>query len=427
MLTGMSDSTDNFATQGESPSDPGGYVIVGASLAGARAAGALRRGGFEGRIVLIGEEAHLPYERPGLSKDYLQGKSSLADLLVESGDYLSENQVDFLAAMEVTSIDRGAGEVECGDATRIPFERLLLATGSEARTLEIPGADLPGVLSLRTLEDADRLRAKLSGGPRRLVIVGGGWIGCEVAASAQELGAEVAMVFPDQYPLQSVLGEQVGKAFRDLHLSHDVQLHPGETVESILGQTRAEGVRTASGTTIEGDLVVVAVGARPRDDLARAAGLEVDDGVVVDQYLRTSDERIFAAGDIANAWHPTLGQRVRVEHWATARNQGPAAAANMLGKAEPYTDLPFFFSDQWDLGMEYRGLANEFDDVVLRGDPSSGEYLAFWLRDGRVVAAMNVNIWDAGDDLEALITTGATPDPEALADPNTELASLLQK
>lgn len=421
----MDDPTDNFASRGRPAPEQGAYVIVGASLAGARAAGALRRGGFEGRIVLIGAETHLPYERPELSKGYLQGKTSLADLLVESGDYLSENQVEFVAATEVTAIDRDAGEVVCGDATRIPFERLLLATGSEPRMLDIPGVDLPGVLTLRTLEDADRLRARLTGREIRLVVVGGGWIGCEVAASARELGAEVAMVLPEQYPLRNVLGDEVGRAFSALHTAHGVRLYPGESVAAILGQSRAEGVRTQSGTTIEGDLVVIAVGARPRDDLARAAGLEVDNGVVVDEYLRTSDERIFAAGDIANAWHPVLGQRVRVEHWATARNQGPAAAANMLGRGEPYTDLPFFFSDQWDLGIEYRGLATQDDDVVLRGDPGSGEYLAFWLREGRVVAAMNANIWDAGDDLEALITSGATPDPEALADPNIELSSLL--
>lgn len=399
------------------------FVVVGASLAGARAAVALRDGGFDGRVVLIGEEAHLPYERPELSKHYLLGERQLGDLLVHPPSAYAAHGVELLTSTTVTGIDRAGRRVLLADGPPIRFDRLLLATGSVPRRLDIPGADLPGVVTLRTVSDADDLREAIPSAGR-VVVVGAGWIGCEVAASARTLGAQVAIVAPEVLPLERVLGPEVGVVLRDLHVERGVELHLGREVTSIVGTDRASGVRTSGGEVIEGDLVVVGVGAVPRDDLARQAGLAVHNGVVVDEFLQSSDLRILAAGDIANAWHPELGLRLRVEHWANARNQGPAAAATMLGQRTPYTALPFFYSDQYDFGMEYRGHAPGWDRVVLRGDPATREFIAFWMLGRRVVAAMNANIWDQGEALEALIRSRATPDVRLLADPAVDIADL---
>ena len=259
----------------------------------------------------------------------------------------------------------------------------------------------------------------------QVVVVGAGWIGCEVAACARMLGAEVTMLTPDPFPLVRVLGPEVGAVFADLHAEHGVDLLVGTGVEEVVGTDRAQGVRTTDGETIAGDLIVIGVGAVPRDELAREAGLAVDNGILVDEFLTTSDPRIFAAGDVANAWHPLLGARLRVEHWDNAIKQGLAVAGTMLGTPTAFTQLPFFYSDQYEFGMEYRGHATTWDQVVFRGDPASREFLAFWLHQGRVLAAMNANIWDQGDALDALLRSGATPSPEHLADPTVDLAGLV--
>ena len=276
---------------------------------------------------------------------------------------------------------------------------------------------------LRSVEDADRLRQVLS--PKaQVVVIGAGWIGAEVAASARQLGAAVSMVELYGVPLERVLGAEVGAIYRDLHAAHGVDLHFGVGVEAITGTKSVKSVRLSDGTVLPASAVVVGVGVAPRTELAEAAGLAVDNGVVVDEHLQTSAPGIFAAGDVANAHHPRYGTRIRLEHWSAALNQGPAAARSMLGHDVVYDRTPYFFSDQYDLGMEYRGWAPVFDQVVFRGDPSSGAFLCFWLRESRVAAAMNANIWDAGDAIEALLRADRPIDTASLADPDSDLADL---
>ncbi len=399
------------------------FVIVGAAMAGGKAAETLRSEGFDGRIVLLGDEPVRPYERPPLSKDYLRRESDFDAAALEPADFYDINNIELRTSTSVTAIDPGASEVELGAGERLSYDRLLFTTGARPRVLSVPGADLPGVRYLRTVADSDALyQAITTSGP--VVVIGAGWIGAEVAASARQLGADVAMIEVMSVPLERVLGTEVGTIYRDLHAAHGVQLHLGVGVDSIAGAGRAEEVRLTDGTVVPAGTVVVGVGVEPRTDLAEAAGLELDNGVVTDEYLATSTAGIFAAGDVANVFYPFYGARIRLEHWSAALNQGPTAAKNMLGQATAYDRIPYFFSDQYDLGMEYRGWAPTFDGVVFRGDPSGGEFIAFWMRDATVVAAMNANIWDQGDAIEALLRAGRPVDPARLADPGVDLASL---
>jgi len=399
------------------------FVIVGASLAGAKAAETLRTEGFDGRVVLIGEETQRPYERPMLSKEYLRGDKPAAKLYVHDEDFYAEHDIELLTGTRVASVDPGAHEVTLQDGSRLPYSRLLLSTGAASRRLPLPGSDLPGVRYLREMGDSDALRAAITAA-RRVVVVGAGWIGSEVAASARQLGAEVAIVAPDAVPLERVLGPEVGGIYRDLHAEHGIDLHLSTQIEAIVGGAAAQGVRTTDGSVIEGDLVVVGVGASPRDELARDAGLTIENGIVVDEFLRTSAPDVFAAGDVAATWNPMYNKRIRMEHWANALNQGQAAARNMLGQDAAYTKLPYFYSDQYDLGMEYNGYASDWDRVVVRGDASRREFLAFWLKDGRVLAGMNANVWDQGDGIKALVRGGDTVDANRLGDPSVPLADL---
>lgn len=324
----------------------------------------------------------------------------------------------------MTALDPGAHEVVLDGGERLGYDRLLLATGASSRRFPVAGADLPGVAYLRQMGESDDLRTAIQGASR-VVVVGAGWIGSEVAACARMLGAEVSMIAPEAVPLERVLGPEVGAVYRDLHADKGVDLHLSTGVDRIEGTDAATGVRTSDGTLVEGDLVVVGIGAAPRDELARAAGLEVDNGVLTDEHLRTSDPDIYAAGDVANAMHPFYGKRIRVEHWANALNQGPAAARNMLGAGTAYSRVPYFYSDQYDFGMEYNGYATEWDRVVFRGDPASREFLAFWVRDGQVLAGLNANIWDQADGIKALVRSGARVDTDRLADPSVDLGDLL--
>ena len=303
------------------------------------------------------------------------------------------------------------------------YSRLLLSTGAVPRLLPLPGSDLPGVLYLRTMGDSAALRSAISAASR-VVVLGAGWIGSEVAASARQAGAEVTIVAPDSIPLERVLGRQVGGIYGDLHAAHGVDLRLSTRIEAIVGNGAAAGVRITDGSVIEGDLVVVGIGASPRDELARDAGLTCENGIAVDKFLRTSAPDVFAAGDVAATWNTRYNKRIRVEHWANAPNQGPVAALNMLGQDTAYSKVPYFYSDQYDLGMEYNGYATEWDRVVLRGDPARAEFLAFWLRDGRVLAGMNANIWDQGNDIKALVHGDSTVDPDKLADQSIPLADL---
>lgn len=399
------------------------FVIVGASLAGAKAAETLRAEGFDGRVVLVGEESVRPYERPPLSKEYLRAEKEFNDAAVHPAAYYDEHDIEVRQSTLVTAIDPADHEITLASGERLGYDRLLLATGAFPRRLTVPGSDLPGVFYLRSLTDADALHQALLTKPQ-VVVVGAGWIGAEVAASARQLGAEVAMVEVASLPLERVLGPEVGAVYRDLHADHGVDLHFGVGVDAFDGSGSVEQVRLSDGTVLTAQMVVVGVGVAPRVELAERAGLALNNGVVVDEYLRTSDPAIYAAGDVANAFHPRYGTHIRLEHWSAALHQGPAAARNMLGLPTPYDRIPYFFSDQYDLGMEYRGWAPRFDEVVFRGDPKAGAFIAFWLVQGKVAAAMNANVWDAGDALEALLAADRGVDATRLTDTGVDLGSL---
>lgn len=403
------------------------FVIVGGGLAGATAAETLRNDGFDGRIVLFGEERQPPYLRPPLSKEYLRGESELANVFVRPEGWYAERRIELRTSTRVTDMEPRRPQVVLDDGRRVPFARLLLATGARPRRLEIPGSDLAGVHYLRSLDDADTIRATVAR-TDRAVVIGGGWIGAEVAASLRQQGLPVALVAPGSVPLERVLGTEVGAVYRDLHAAHGVELVMHQRVVAFRGRTAVEAVETADGTRIRTDLVVVGVGAQPRMELARGAGLDVGDGILVNEYLESSVSGIFAAGDVAAAWHPLLGTRLRVEHWDNAKRQGRAAARNMLGLAEPYLRIPYFYSDQYELGMEYAGHAVTWDRVVFRGEPASGAFLAFWLQEGRVVAGMNANLWGVNDAIAALVRTRQQVAIERLVDaavPLDDLEALL--
>lgn len=402
------------------------FVIIGASLAGAKAAEELRTQGFDGRVVLIGSEPERPYERPPLTKDYLRGESERDAAYVHPEAFYAEQQIELETGVTATAIDPGASRVTLDDGRELGFDRLLLATGAEPRRIPVPGADLDGVHELRTLADCDALRGRLDGGGS-VVVVGAGWIGSEFAASARQRGLDVTLVDPVTLPNERIFGPEIGGFYRDVHAGHGIDLALGDGVDAFLGDGAVERVRTTSGRTIACDFAVVGVGVVPRVGLAKDAGLDVDNGILTDEHLRTSAPNVFAAGDVASAWHPFYGERVRVEHWSNALEQGPAAARGMLGQTTPYEHVPYFFSDQYDVGMEYSGYAPTWDEVVFRGDREGGEFVAFWLRDGRVAAGMNVNVWDVNEHVQALIRSRRTIDVAALTDTGTSLEELANR
>lgn len=398
-------------------------VIIGASLAGSKAAEELRKEGYDGRLVMFGDEGRLPYLRPPLSKEYLRGESQFDKALVHPLAWYEDQRIELNLATPVRAIDPATREVVLADGHRLAFDRLLIATGSSPRRLTIPGNDLPGVHHLRTVEDADAIR-DAAVGAHRVVVIGGGWIGAEVAASMRQLGLPVTLVAPGSVLLERVLGTEVGTVYRDLHAEHGVDLIMHQRAAVFRGTRRVESVETADGTRIEGDLVVVGVGSQPRTELAATAGLDVRVGILVDEHLETSVPGIFAAGDVTAAWHPLLGSHLRVEHWDNARRQGRTAARNMLGMAEPYLRIPYFYSDQYDLSMEYAGFASAWDRVVFRGEPAGREFVAFWLSDGRVVAGMNANVWKVNDAIAALVGSRGKVATERLSDPTVALEDL---
>ena len=399
-------------------------AIVGGGLGGARAAATLRKEGFDDRIVMLGEELELPYERPPLSKDYLRGTKGRAEFRVREADAWAADGVEVRTGTRVVALDLAARELALENGERLPFWRAILATGSVARPLPVPGGDLPGVFTLRTVEEADALRtAALAAGS--VAVVGGGWIGAEVSASLRQLGVEVTMVMSGALPLERVLGPQIGAVYRDLHLANGVRLLADARVEGVVGDDRAQGVRLADGRTVEAAVIVAGVGARPRDELARAAGLTVSDGVEVDELFRSSDPDVFAIGDVAAAWNPLLGERIRVEHWDTARRQGIAVAKSVLDRGVPYARAPYFYSDQFDLDVEYVGHPSHWDRLVFRGALESGAFCAFWLDGGRVVAGLNARMPGLSPAIATLVESRAAPDPGRLADPDVPLSALL--
>ncbi len=397
--------------------DPRTFVIVGAGLAGSKAAEALRTEGFDGRVVLFGAEPHRPYERPPLSKGYLQGSSGRDTVYVHAPDWYTDHQVELSLDTPVTAIDRPAREIEAGDGTRLHYDKLLLATGATPRRRPVPGAD--GVRCLRSLDDSDHLRSVFRAGAKA-VIIGGGWIGLETAAAARGAGAAVTVLERGELPLLHVLGPRVATVFADLHRDHGVDLRCRTTVAVIrpaAGDPSSAGaVLLTDGTELDADVIVAGIGVTPNVELARSCGLTVDNGVLVDRHLVTADNDILAAGDVANADHPLLRRRLRVEHWANALHQPVIAARTMLGQAADYDRLPYFFTDQYDLGMEYTGYTDDHDQVVIRGDTATREFIAFWMTDGRLTAAMNANVWDVTEPIQELIRSGAHVDAGRLAD-----------
>ena len=403
--------------------DDGTHVIVGAGLAGAKAAETLREGGA-GRVVLVGEEQERPYDRPPLSKEYLQGNADRDSVYLHPADWYAEHGVELRSGVRATAVDRDAHEVVLADGDRIGYRKLLLATGSSPRRLPVAGADLDGVHYLRRLGDSDAIAAAIRSSSR-IVVIGGGWIGLEVAAAARIADVAVTLVESAPLPLLRVLGPEIAEVFATLHREHGVDLRVDTDVAGIRGEGgRVTGVRLADGTGIDADAVVVGVGITPNTDLAEAAGLEVADGVVVDARHRTSDPDIHAAGDVASLWYPAFERHLRVEHWDNALHGGPAAARAMLGDDTEYDHLPYFFTDQYDLGMEYTGFVapGEYDEVVVRGELGTREFVAFWLAGGRVLAGMNVNIWDVTDPIARLVRAEESFDRRRHADPAVPLA-----
>jgi 3-phenylpropionate/trans-cinnamate dioxygenase ferredoxin reductase subunit len=399
------------------------FVIVGASLAGAKAAETLRAEGFDGRLVLIGAEHERPYERPPLSKDYLRGEVGREKVYVHDEAFYADHGVDLRLGRTTVSLDTSISQVEFDDGKRLRYDRLLLTTGAAPRRLSIPGETLDGVLYLRSVEDSDVLRERLDRGGS-VVVIGAGWIGVEVAASARQRGLEVTVIDPHRVPLERALGTDVGAIYRDLHTDHGVRMLLGTGVAAFEGDQAVERVRTSDGRELDCDFVVVGVGVQPRTQLALQGGLYVDDGILVNEHLQTSMPDVYAAGDVAMTHYPFYGARIRIEHWANALHQGPAAARNMLGRADAYDRLPYFFSDQYDVGMEYSGFARTWDRVVYRGDPASREFIAFWLAGDRVLAGMNVNVWDVADPIRRLIHDRVDVDDRRLTDPDVPLDQL---
>jgi 3-phenylpropionate/trans-cinnamate dioxygenase ferredoxin reductase subunit len=400
------------------------FAIVGASLTGAKAAETLRDEGFDGRVVLIGAEHERPYERPPLSKDYLRGEVDRETVYVHPEGFYAEHDIELRLGRTAVSLNATGSELALDDGERLRYDRLLITVGAEPRRLSIPGGELDGVLYLRSVEDCDALRDRLDRGGA-VVVIGAGWIGAEVAASARQRGLEVTVIEPASVPVERVLGAEVGAIYRDIHVDHGVQMLLGTGVEAFEGDQAVERVRTSDGRELECDFVVVGVGVAPRTALAAQAGLALDNGVLVDEHLQTSAPGVFAAGDVANAHHPFYGERIRVEHWANALHQGPVAARSMLGQSAVYDRVPYFFSDQYEVGMEYAGYARSWDRVVFRGDPASREFIAFWLTGDRVVAGMNVNVWDVIDPIQRLISERVAVDDGRLADPDVPLEQLV--
>ena len=402
------------------------FVIVGGGLAGAKAAETLRAENFDGEIVLFCDEPVRPYERPPLSKGILLGKAERDSAFVHPADWYETNGVDLRTGVTVAAIDPPSHLVTFAGST-LPYDKLLLTAGASPRRLDIPGDALDGIHYLRRLPDTDALRAAFRAGAR-VVIIGAGWIGLETAAAARLAGCEVTVVEPQPVALYYQIGPELGAVFAALHQAHGVKFRFGETAAEFHGDAAGHvgSVLTSSGEILPADAVVVAIGAAPNIGLASAVGLEVSNGVVTDAAMHTSAPDVFAAGDVANSYNPLLGMRVRVEHWANALHGGPAAARSMLGQEVSYDRVPYFFSDQYDLGMECSGVPSpgNYDQVVYRGDPSTLEFIAFWLSAGRVVAGMNVNVWDVTDDIQSLIRSARPVDPARLADQSVPLGEI---
>ena len=400
------------------------YVIVGANLCGGRAAETLRKEGFDGRLLLIGAEPDRPYERPPLSKEYLQRKVERESIFLRPPEFYDEQEIEMRLGVRATGIDVRERSLELEGGERLGFDKLLIATGGRVRRLPVAGVELQGVYYLRTIEESEAIAAQLAAGGR-VVVIGAGFIGAEVAASARVSGLEVTMLEVAAVPLGRALGPEMGGIYAEIHREQGIDLRLGTGIDRLEGTGRVKRVVTSRGDSIDCDLVVVGVGMEPEIGLAVGAGIETGNGIIVDEYCRTSVEGIFAAGDVASFPNPILGERMRVEHWANAQNQGVAAAKAMLGMAEPYAEVPWFWSDQYDLNMQYVGHASAWDEVVLRGDVAGRRFTAFYLKDGRLRAAMALNRPRDISASRALIRTATPVTAQQLRDEDVVLRALL--
>lgn len=409
-------------------------LIIGGGLAGGTAAEALRDEGFDGDLTVVAAEPHPPYQRPPLSKGYLAGKEGTDAVILHPAEWYAERGIRLVTGVAATALDPSAHRVELADGATLDYDAVLLATGSAPRMIPLPGHELPGVMTLRRLDDSDQLAGLLREGGRRIAIVGAGWIGMEVAATARELGNEIAILERDAVPLAAALGTEMGQVFAALHREHGVDLRTSVAVERITGEGRADGV-VVDGETVPADLVLIGVGAVPDTALAEAAGLDVQNGVLTDAALRTSAPDVFAAGDVANAYHPVIQRHLRSEHWANALSAGKVAARSMLGLPASHDEIPYFYTDQYDLGMELSGYAPLMADaeVIVRGDLPGREFVAFWVdrgastdaARGRVVGGMNVNVWEVNEAVQQLIRSGAEIELGRLRDADVPLESLV--
>ncbi|MGB2696120.1 MAG: FAD-dependent oxidoreductase [Dehalococcoidia bacterium] len=405
--------------------DPQTFVIVGANLAGGRAAQALRSEGFAGRIVLIGEEPDPPYERPPLSKEYLRGQMPKEKLFIAERVFYDANNIELRLDVRATRIDVQERAVELASGERVSFDKLLIATGGRPRRIDVPGADLDGVYYLRDIADCEAIAAELREG-RRVVVVGAGFIGAEVAASARVQGLEVTALEIASVPLERAVGADVGQIYAQMHRDHGVDLRLDEGIARIEGSVRAERVITTKDNAIDCDFVVVGVGLQPNVEIADGSGVEATaNGIIVDEFCQTNMPGIFVAGDVALFYHPLLGERVRLEHWANAQNQGRAAALNMLGRREAYAEVPWFWSDQYDVNMQYAGHASTWDETVVRGSVGDRKFTVFYLRDGALLGALAFNRFRDIRHARELIRARVHADPAQLRDEDIELRSLL--
>jgi 3-phenylpropionate/trans-cinnamate dioxygenase ferredoxin reductase component len=403
------------------------FIIVGGGLAGAIAAGTLREERFDGTITLLGEEPHRPYERPPLSKDYLQGKVDRDSIFAHPEPWYADHTVELRLGTPMTSLDPAARTITTASGAQLGYDKLLLTTGSTPRRLSVPGADLDGVQYLRSVDDSERIKAAFAQA-HRVAIIGAGWIGLETAAAARNAGLDVTLLERSELPLLHVLGPETAPIFADLHRDHGVDLRTQVAVAELTGRNGAvTGVILSDGSRIDADMVLVGVGITPNTQLAAQAGLDVDNGILVDEHLRTSDPNIFAAGDVANAYNPRLGRHIRVEHWANARRQGATAGKAMLGQAAVDARPSYFFTDQYDLSMEYTGDIGPsgYDQVIFRRHADPRQLIVFWLQKQRVQAGMNINIWDVADDIERLVQSPHPAITDDLANPSIPLDSVL--